>query len=237
MKPVIAIIELGPGLFRMYMKSKYVSALKAAGAELRWLDPGNPQAAAREAVRCDGLVIPGGDDVNPALYGQTVSGVCGQINPVRDSIDPVVLKAFLETGKPILGICRGEQILNVVLGGTLHQDIKGFQKITHSDFKSRSRGCHSVSVLPGSQLHGILGTDKITVNSLHHQAVDMPAQGITVSAVSPDGIVEAFEVPEHPFCIGVQWHPEFLTKRHDHAGKLLRAFVDACSEKANRNIP
>lgn len=232
MKPVIAIIELGPGLLRMYLKSKYISALKAAGAELRWLDAGDPQAAARIAAECDGLVIPGGDDVNPALYGQAVSEKCGKINPVRDNIDPVVMKAFLETGKPLLGICRGEQILNVILGGSLHQDIKGFQKLQHSDFRSRSRGCHTVRLLPGTKLRQIIGEEEITVNSLHHQAVDTPAPGITVSAVSNDGIVEAFELPGHRFCIGVQWHPEFLVSRHGHAKKLLSAFVATCTENS-----
>lgn len=233
MKPVIAIIELGPGLLRKYLKSKYVSALKRAGAELCWLDASDPQAAARIAIACDGLVIPGGDDINPSLYGQAVSEKCGKINPVRDGIDPVVTKAFLETGKPILGICRGEQLLNVILGGTLHQDIKGFEQIKHSDFRSRGKGCHSVKVLPGTKLHEILGVEQITVNSLHHQAVDMPAPEIKLSAVSPDGIVEAFELPNHRFCIGVQWHPEFLVTRYEHASKLIHAFVKACETEAN----
>lgn len=234
MKPVIAIIELGPGLLRMYMKSKYVSTFSKAGATLRWLDASDPQAAARIAAECDGLIVPGGDDVNPKLYGQEISEKCGKINPVRDAIDPVVLKAFLKTGKPVLGICRGEQILNVILGGTLHQDIQGFQKLKHSDFRHRNRGCHAVAIQPGTKLREILGAEEISVNTLHHQAVDAPAPDIAISAISPDGIVEAFELPSHPFCLGVQWHPEFMAARHEHARKLIQAFVSACEAEANR---
>ena len=103
MKPVIAIPRLGPGLTRLYFRQLFVTALTEAGAEVRWIGPENIGAV----TACDGLLLPGGDDVNPAFYGQAKSEKCGPQNPLRDQLDPALLKAFLPTGKPIIGICRG----------------------------------------------------------------------------------------------------------------------------------
>lgn len=224
MMPIIAMPQWGNNLLRLYMKSKYIQSLHHAGAKIRWIEMDDPQL--EEKVRqCDGLLLPGGDDIDPARYGAERSEKCGKSSALRDQAEWRMLDAFLPTGKPILCICRGEQFLNVYRGGTLHQHIDG-----HSDFKSRGKGFHSISVNPGTKLASLLGTAQIRVNSLHHQAVDRLGKGLIVSARSPDGIVEALELESHPFCIALQWHPEHLSQRRPDQQKLFHAFVEECSK-------
>ena len=134
-----------------------------------------------------------------------------------------MLESFLPTGKPVLCICRGLQFLNVFCGGTLHQDIPG-----HSDFKTRSTGCHSVTLTPGTKTASLWNSDTLLVNSLHHQAVDSLGSGLAVSALSPEGIVEAAELTSHPFCVGVQWHPEHLSRKRQDQQALFDTFVRLC---------
>ena len=179
MKPVIAMPKLSNDPFRIYMKSKYVFSLWRSGARVRWIGNENTEANRRALLKCDGLLMPGGVDIEPARYGQETDEKCGKIDLARDAAEWWMLEAFLPTQKPLLGICRGIQMLNVFLGGTLHQHIDG-----HSDFKSRSTGCHKVSILPGSRLETILSESCLTVNSLHHQAVDALGKDLAVCAVS-----------------------------------------------------
>lgn len=224
MTPVIAIPKLGPGLQRLHYRMQYEAALSAAGATVRWIGPENIGSV----TNCDGLLIPGGDDVDPKQYGQEKSPLCGKQNPLRDRLDPALLKAFLPTGKPILGICRGMQMLNVHLGGTLHQDIKSMQTVCHQQAKKRAQPIHPVTVTENTRLHSILGCDQLSVNTLHHQAVDALGQGLAVTARSDDGIAEAIELQAHPFCLAVQWHPEMLARRFPAHHAILAAFVKAC---------
>ena len=215
MRPVIAIPQMGNDLFRKYMKGKYVQSLKRAGAEVHWIDLGNSDAAVNEALCCDGLLLPGGADVNPKLYGQEPSEKCGSPNQLRDAAEMKMLEAFLPTGKPIFGICRGSQLLNVFMGGTLKQDIKDIQKCKHMHFPSKNKGTHMVNVAVNTQLSSILGQPKtLRVNSLHHQAAERVGSGLTVCAVSEDGFVEAVELTNHRFCLGVQWHPEHMSRKN-----------------------
>lgn len=227
MKPVIAIPQMGTSLFRKYMKSKYVYSLKCAGAEVCWIELDDLQKAVEETLTCDGLLLPGGADIEPAMYGQTRDPKCGTPNTLRDTAEPLIFHAFVKTGKPILGICRGMQMLNVCLGGTMLQDISAQQVCKHSDFAARARSTHNCTIEENTRLFTILENKEIAVNSMHHQAVDKPGDGLIVSAISSDGFTEAVELPGHPFCLGVQWHPEHMYRRDKIQRKLFQAFVDA----------
>lgn len=223
MKPVIAMPKLSNDPFRIYMKSKYVFSLWRAGARVRWIGNAQTEANRRALLECDGLLMPGGVDIEPARYGQETDEKCGKIDLARDAAEWWMMDAYLPTQKPVLGICRGVQILNVFQGGTLHQHIDG-----HSDFKNRSTGSHKVNVSPGSLLDKILDTPKFTVNSLHHQAVDALGKDLEICALSEDGYVEAVVHTTHPFCLGVQWHPEHMYRKIKLQRKIFKAFVNAC---------
>lgn len=231
MKPVIAMPQMNTSLIRFYMRTKYVQSLKRAGAKVRWIPWRANERDLKRLMECDGLLMPGGDDIDPKHYGREREPKCGKSNPVQDSGELTILETFLATGKPILCICRGEQLMNVFCGGTLHQDIAGAQKCRHSDFKSRADWIHQVQILPGTRLASILGSGQCRVNSMHHQAVDTLALGLTVSAVSEDGYVEALEKQDHPFFLGVQWHPEHMSRVDLRQRKLFDAFVEACGKK------
>lgn len=219
---VIAVPQWGNNLLRLYMKSKYVQSLRRAGAKVRWIEMDDPDLEAKTCA-CDGLLLPGGDDIDPSRYGAARSEKCGKSSALRDEAEWRMLRAFLPTGKPIFCVCRGVQVLNAFCGGTLHQDIPN-----HSDFKTRATGCHNVTLTPGTLLSGILEDNEVFVNSLHHQAADQIAPNLIVSARSTDGTVEALELEGHPFCLGVQWHPEHLSARRSDQQKLFDRFVMAC---------
>lgn len=223
MKITIAMPRMGNRPMRIYMKSKYVFSLARAGARVRWIPwEDTPENRAR-LLSCDGLLMPGGVDIEPSRYGQKTDPQCGKIDLARDKAEWWMLDAFLPTSKPVLGICRGCQVLNVYLGGTLHQHIPG-----HSDFKNRSKGTHTVTVAPGSLLASLTKAETLTVNSMHHQAADTVAPCLRATAVSEDGIPEAVEMPGHPFFLALQWHPEHLSKHRPDQQALFDAFVGAC---------
>lgn len=229
--PVIAMPQMGHDLFRKYMKSKYVASLRRAGATVHWIELTNPEKAAEEAAACDGLLLPGGADVNPQLYGQQPIEACGKPNALRDAAEPRMLQRMLAEDKPILGICRGMQLLNVYFGGTLFQDITGTQRCRHSRFATRARGEHQVSLAPDSHLRRIFGATA-TVNSLHHQAVDCLGENLLCAAVSEDGFTEGIELAGHSFCLAVQWHPEHMSRHSKAQQALFDAFVQACRRYA-----
>lgn len=230
MKPVIAIPQMGNDLFRKYMKSKYQKSLERAGADVKWIELDDIEKAVAEAISCDGLLLPGGADINPKMYGEEKSEKCGTPNETRDNAEPVIFREFLKTNKPILAICRGIQLINVCNDGTLFQDIKDEQKCKHMDFFSRAGSIHTVSIDKNSMLYGILESDKINVNSMHHQAINKVGEGFIVSAQSEDGFTEAIELQNHPFCIGVQWHPEHMSKKSAEQRKIFSFFVSACKK-------
>lgn len=227
-KTVIAVPQMGNDLFRKYMKGKYVKSIERAGGTVRWIELDDITRAAAEASQCDGLLLPGGADINPRLYGQEPSEKCGKPNTVRDSAEPIILKNFLDTGKPVLAICRGIQLVNVFFGGTLLQDIKETQKYKHTDFLGRAHGVHGVQIEPASRLYDIVKSTEIKVNSMHHQAIDKVGEGLTVTAKSPDGFVEAVEKPDYRFLAAVQWHPEHMSHRDPVQQAIFNRFISEC---------
>ena len=228
MKCTIAIPMFEKDLFRKYMQSKYTAALRRAGAKAVWIKTDDLQKAISQMLQCDGLLLSGGEDVDPKYYGQTPTEKCGIPDVRRDEAELKMLDAFFATGKPILGICRGEQLMNVYFGGTLHQDIGELSKCSHDDYPRKNLGNHAVALTSGTKLAGIMRRKALRVNSLHHQAADKLGNGLIVSAVSEDGITEGIEHTKHPFCIGVQWHPEHMVRYTKVQRRLFDAFVKRC---------
>ena len=227
MRVVIAMPRMSTDPEPTVAQSKYMESLARAGAGMRWVELSDPEQAVQDALTCDGLLLPGGGDMDPKFYGQARIPACGEPNLLRDAAEPLLLRAFLAADKPVLGICRGIQVMNAVLGGDLYQDIKPFEHLPHNGHWAK---VHTVTVRRGSLLSRILGQDTVLVNSQHHQAVDRVAPGFTLAALSEDGIVEAIEKPDAGFCLGVQWHPEWLSDADPAMQGLFDAFVNACSK-------
>ena len=227
MRVVIAMPRMSTDPEPTVAQSKYMESLARAGAGMRWVELSDPEQAVQDALTCDGLLLPGGGDMDPKFYGQARIPACGEPNLLRDAAEPLLLRAFLAADKPVLGICRGIQVMNAVLGGDLYQDIKPFEHLPHNDHWAK---VHTVTVRRGTLLSRILGQDTVLVNSQHHQAVDRVAPGFTLTALSEDGIVEAIEKPDARFCLGVQWHPEWLSDADPAMQGLFDAFVNACSK-------
>ena len=227
MRVVIAMPQMSTDPEPTVAQSKYIESLARAGAGMRWVELSDPEQAVQDALTCDGLLLPGGGDMDPKFYGQERIPACGEPNLLRDAAEPLLLRAFLAADKPVLGICRGIQVMNAVLGGDLYQDIKPFEHLPHNDHWAK---VHTVTVRRGTLLSRILGQDTVLVNSQHHQAVDRVAPGFTLAALSEDGIVEAIEKPDAGFCLGVQWHPEWLSDADPAMQGLFDAFVNACSK-------
>lgn len=227
MRVVIAMPRMSTDPEPTVAQSKYIESLARAGAGMRWVELSDPEQAMQDALTCDGLLLPGGGDMDPKFYGQERIPACGEPNLLRDAAEPLLLRAFLAADKPVLGICRGIQVMNAVLGGDLYQDIKPFEHLPHNDHWAK---VHTVTVRRGTLLSRILGQDTVLVNSQHHQAVDRVAPGFTLAALSEDGIVEAIEKPDARFCLGVQWHPEWLSDADPAMQSLFDAFVNACSK-------
>lgn len=227
MRVMIAMPRMSTDPEPTVAQSKYIESLARAGAGMRWVELSDPEQAVQDALTCDGLLLPGGGDMDPKFYGQERIPACGEPNLLRDAAEPLLLRAFLAADKPVLGICRGIQVMNAVLGGDLYQDIKPFEHLPHNDHWAK---VHTVTVRRGTLLSRILGQDTVLVNSQHHQAVDRVAPGFTLAALSEDGIVEAIEKPDARFCLGVQWHPEWLSDADPAMQSLFDAFVNACSK-------
>jgi putative glutamine amidotransferase len=183
--------------------------------------------------RLDGILLSGGEDIAPAHYNQSPAAWMGGVDDERDRSELGLVRAILGHRLPILGICRGHQALNVALGGELYQDITAqvSDAIEHAYVPGRPMEniVHSVSVKPDSQLADILEGTEHDVNSAHHQAVSKPGAGLRIVARAPDGVIEALEMPDYPFCISVQWHPEAMVKVSPTMTPLFEAFVRVAS--------
>ena len=216
-------------------RTDYVAALEQAGAVVREIRP-HADPVAGTLAACDGLLLTGGVDVDPAAYGDPTRHPTVEIDAVRDAYELALAREALARDLPVLAICRGVQVLNVAAGGTLVQDIPSASGTTvaHSITEPKNAVAHDVHVVSGTRLASLLAPrlsagDRLAVNSRHHQAVKQTAPGFIVSATAPDGIIEAIERPTAPFCIGVQWHPENFWRTGEFRG-LFEGFVGAATQ-------
>lgn len=237
-KPVIGMVELGSGLVRKYLRQKYVDCVKRAGGEVRFLTPTQDSDIICGYVKsCGGILMPGGVDINPELYGEEKSDKCGSANAERDAFEPLLIREAIAQNKPMLCICRGIQILNVTFGGTLYQDIGNKEReINHFDVLKKNGRTHEVAVDSGSLLYELTGRDILFVNSMHHQAVKQVGKGLKATAVSTDGFIEGLEIEGYRQCVAVQWHPEHMARRDGLQQKLFDNFVEQARKFAETRV-
>lgn len=209
----------------------YVQAVLRAGGAPLLIPPAETSVYAAIAERLDGLLLSGGGDVDPRTYGEEPLPACGAPEIERDGAEMFFTRWALERRVPLLGICRGIQILNVVRGGSLYQDIPSqYDKPLRHNCAGEQRNyiAHAIQIDPDSQFAAIVGQTTAGVNSFHHQAVKALGDGVRVVATAEDGIVEAAEMPDYPFVITVQWHPEAMDDDDPITTRLFAAFVAAC---------
>lgn len=181
----------------------------------------------------DGFLFTGGQDVNPEIYKQEKSPLCGEISEARDKFEYLLLHEVIKRNKPILGICRGIQFINAYFGGTLYQDLdtEHPSKTEHHMSAPYDRGIHSVSLTDGAPLKALLKKDTLFVNSYHHQAIKELGSSLKTTAVSEDGLIEGIYAPDKNFLWAVQWHPEFSYEKDADSRKIFEAFVKASLQK------
>lgn len=210
------------------LRENYFTAVNKFGAIPLPL-PHFPEYADYYFSLIDGLLITGGNfDVNPKYYGQEITSDKVSTKDKRTKFEINICKLAMDRKLPILGICGGEQLMNVVMGGTLIQHIPDSVEnyLEHEQKVAKHIPTHQINVKPSTLLHKITGSNQFHINTTHHQAVDKLGKGFVASATAPDGVIEAIENPSFPFCLGVQWHPEYLSTPEDNL--LFESFVKAC---------
>lgn len=232
-RPVIGITldSEPPGGYSKFpwyaLRRNYCAAVaRAGGCPVALAHQADLAAAYLEVI--DGLVVTGGDfDVDPALFGDAERHHTVRTKDDRTAFEVAVTRGALDRDLAVLGICGGQQLLHVVLGGTLIQHIPDRVPgaLAHQQPNPRDEPGHQVAVVPGTLLHRIVGAERLAVNSAHHQAAADQPDGVVVNARAPDGVIEGIEAPRYRFCVGVQWHPEFAICEGDE--RLLAAFVEA----------
>ncbi len=230
-KPVIGVTPLFDRARDSYwMLPGYFQVLEQAGAVPVMLPLTNDEAALSRLVgTLDGFLIAGGQDVSPSVYGEEQKPTCAETCPERDAMETVLLRLLWDADKPVFGICRGLQILNAHLGGTLFQDLKTEHPsdTNHRMAAPYDRAEHTVALCKDAPLCALLNAEEIGVNSCHHQAIKTLAPALQPMAIAPDGLVEAVCAPEKRFIWAVQWHPEFFFRKDENSRKLFSAFVNA----------
>ena len=221
------------------MSQRYVRALTAAGA-LPWMIPLVSEDA--DTLRgiyeqLDGIFLPGGADIDPGSYGEDRHPRCDTSDPPRDAVELALVRWAMADRKPVLGVCRGLQLVNLAAGGTLYQDLAEQMpgSIKHDYFPFAGRYprdylAHEVRVAESTRLADIFGAGVLKVNSMHHQGVRRLGDRLTVSAVAPDGLVEGIESADGSYLVGVQWHPEVLIDNSPATRRLFASFIDAATD-------
>ncbi len=216
----------------------YCGAVEAAGG-LPIILPLSQDVAVLDGMfeLLDGLLLPGGLDVDPVHYGEEPTRLLDDVDPLRDLTELHLARRALAEDLPTFGICRGEQLLNVAAGGSLYQDLhndSGLKTLKHFQQTAEERPSHTVAVEPGTMLAEIVGGRDVRVNSYHHQAVKDLAPGFRITARAKDGIVEAIESLQHTYVLGVQWHPELQHGAADFNLALFRRHIQECARRHDR---
>lgn len=237
-RPIIGIsasqLVIDSGSFRgrkrAFVGQDYIQAIAQAGGTPIVLPIlTNLSLIEQQMALVDGLLLSGGYDVQPLLYGEEPLSLLNDVLPERDEHEMQLAKLCVQAGKPLLGICRGLQLLNVAFGGTLYQDVSYYPSSTlqHNQQAPPQNGTHTVEIMEGSLLKDILGTTSLSTNSYHHQAVKEMAPGFVVNARSKDGLIEGMEAKDRSFVLCVQWHPELMFEQRPDMFKLFQSFVAA----------
>ena len=219
-----------------YMRPAYLKAIRAAGGIPLILPLDLEEEDLRQIVDTfDGFLFTGGPDIHPFYFGEETQANCGNVCLRRDRMEILLLKLVMQTGKPVFGICRGIQLLNVALGGDIYQDIPSqFPQdfpIAHVQPFDYAIPSHKVEVLPGTLLEQLTGSNTLNVNSMHHQACRKLAPGLVACGHASGNLIEAVEKPDYPFFLGVQWHPEYLWEQDPAIRQIFEAFVKAADAK------
>jgi putative glutamine amidotransferase len=216
----------------LFLPRRYCRAIEKAGGTPVVLDATSSASVRQQQLdRLDGILLSGGNfDIDPRYYGEEPLNELGETKSQRTEFELDLTSRALNENMPILGICGGEQAINVCLGGSLYQDIRaqvaGAEE--HEQSARKETGGHVVTIRAGTRLHQIIGTDQLEVNTTHHQAVKTIGKGLVVNAVAPDGLAEGIESTEHDFVLGVQWHPEVLSPQREAHHRIIAALVSAC---------
>lgn len=230
MLPVVGVTPLWDAEKQsLWMLPGYLDGLRQAGC-LPMILPltREPEEIDQILAMVDGILLTGGQDVSPELYGEAPA-LTGEVCEMRDAMEQLLLKKAMVLDKPVLGICRGIQFINVALGGSLYQDIPSQHPsaVEHHQSPPYDKPSHAVTLVQGSPLQSLLGQQKLLVNSYHHQAVRRLADGLEVMARSEDDLVEAVWKPDQKFLWAVQWHPEFSFRTEESSRRIFAAFAGA----------
>lgn len=221
-----------PNISIFALSRTYVRAVTSAGGAPVILPPYLEQRHLRGAFEgLNGLILSGGGDIHPSAFGVEDQGLLWRVDRKRDQAELSLARWAIAEDLPVLAICRGIQVLNVASGGTLVQDIptRVRNALSHSCVAGRPlpKIAHTVTVEPDTQLAALIGAGCVEVNSAHHQAADLVGDGMVVTARAPDGVIEGLEAPDHPFCVGVQWHPEVMIEVAPPMRRLFEGLVKA----------
>lgn len=234
MKPLIGVTSDIDQNGDTLVQTRYIQAVRRVGG-VPVILPVGLEAVEEVCERLDGLLLIGGEDVDPYLYGEEPHRQLGKVLPERDESELALIKHMADQDKPVFGICRGYQLMNVAFGGTIYQDIYAQLSedlLQHHQATDLDFAFHSIDIVDDSKLAEWAGTSEVRVNTLHHQAVKEVKAPLVVTAVAKDGVIEALESTAHRFVVGVQWHPEAMVKRDDALSlKLFEKFIDAAGEK------
>lgn len=219
---------------RVFISEKFISSVECAGGIPLILPHVHDMEDIKAQVDvCDGILLCGGMDIHPIYYGEEPHENLGFVNSKEDEYQIKVARITLNLHKPILGICRGHQLLNIVCGGTLYQDMSEvpLNTIKHDQMSKRYEPYHSINIEKNSKLEKILGSSTL-VNSLHHQCIKELGAGLEATAYAKDGVIEAIEMPDHDFVMGLQWHPEEMAMHRDkYMLEIFKEFIRKSKKK------